>query len=317
VSHPLILDVLSDCVPASVRVSLHRAALQSEERALPMEVEALHAEQTGAVFLALLKLGQVGDRALARGDHGSAAHALRRGMELARREYLKGDADVTDDTLSIFARKLGEALVGAGDYAEAEGVLREGLGVAVTESQEWIRLQCVLGRAYFLRGRHGASESAFDAAAAAATRRRLHGIAVEVLMARAELEVSAGADEWALRTLSRAEALLDAALQGARDDDPLWCQRAEVLLWLARAQRVVGAPGGEALLDRARTLAMRAGLRVLHAQCDAEAAELAEGAADRRLAQRLWHRASQHAREAGDVSLAGQYEQRLKRLGVH
>jgi serine/threonine-protein kinase len=317
VAHPLILDVLSDCVPASVRVSLHRAALQSEERALPMEVEALHAEQTGAVFLALLKLGQVGDRALARGDHGSAAHALRRGMELARREYLKGDADVTDDTLSIFARKLGEALVGAGDYAEAEGVLREGLGVAVTESQEWIRLQCVLGRAYFLRGRHGASESAFDAAAAAATRRRLHGIAVEVLMARAELEVSAGADEWALRTLTRAEALLDAALQGARDDDPRWCQRAEVLLWLARAQRVVGAPGGEALLDRARAIALRAGLRVLHAQCDAEAAELAEGAADRRLAQRLWHRASQHAREAGDVSLAGQYEQRLKRLGVH
>ena len=108
----------------------------------------------------------MGDRALARGDHGSAAHALRRGMELARREYLKGDADVTDDTLSIFARKLGEALVGAGDYAEAEGVLREGLGVALNESQEWIRLQCVLGRAYFLRGRHGASESAFAAAAA-------------------------------------------------------------------------------------------------------------------------------------------------------
>ena len=98
-------------------------------------------------------------------------------MELARREYLKGDADVTDDTLSIFARKLGEALVGAGDYAEAEGVLREGLGVAMAESQEWIRLQCILGRAYFLRGRHGASESAFDAAATAATRRRLHGLA--------------------------------------------------------------------------------------------------------------------------------------------
>ncbi|MFO0628173.1 MAG: protein kinase [Polyangiales bacterium] len=317
VAHPLILDVLNDCVPASVRVSLHRAALQSEDRALPLEVEAHHAEQTGSVFLALAKLGQVGDRALARGDHASAAQALRRGMELARREYLKGDADVTDDTLSIFARKLGEALVGAGDYAEAEGVLREGLGVAITESQEWIRLQCVLGRAYFLRGRHGASESAFDAAASAASRRRLHGIAVEVLMARAALEVAAGADEWALRTLSRAETQLAAALQGARDDDPLWCQRAEVLLWLARAQRVVGAPGGEVLLDRARALAQRAGLRVLHAQCDAEAAELAETAADRRLAQRLWHRAGQHARDAGDVALAAQYEQRLKRLGVH
>ena len=43
VGNPLNCDVLSDCVPASVRVSLNRAALQSGERALPMEVEALHA----------------------------------------------------------------------------------------------------------------------------------------------------------------------------------------------------------------------------------------------------------------------------------
>ncbi|MEZ4392374.1 MAG: protein kinase [Polyangiales bacterium] len=317
IAHPMILDVLNDSVPAAVRTTLHRAALQAEDRALPVEVEAMHAELTGAVFLALLKLGQMGDQAMARGDHASAAQALRRGVELARREYLKGDADLADDTLSIFARKLGEALVSAGDYAEAEGVLREGIGVTTVDSQEWIRLQCVLGSAYFLRGRHGASQTAFDAATSAATRRGLHGLATEMLMARAELEVSAGADEWALRTLTRADALLDAALASASEGAPLWRQRAEVLLWLARAQRVVGVKGGEEILDRARVLAERAGLKVLHAQCDAEAAERAELAADRRQAMRLWHRASQDARDAGDVALAADYEQRMKRLGAH
>ncbi len=277
----------------------------------------MHAEQTGAVFLALLKLGMVGDLAMARGDHASAAHALRRGMELARREYLKGDADVTDDTLSIFARKLGEALVGAGDYAEAEGVLREGLGVAMAESQEWIRLQCILGRAYFLRGRHGASESAFDAAATAATHRRLHGLATEVLMGRAELEVGAGADECGVRTLTRAESLLNSALANAGADDPLWGQRAEVLLWLARARRVLGTKGGDALLDRARVLAQRAGLH------GAARAVRRRGRRARRAGRRPAPRAAALAarqpgpREAGDVALAALYEQRLKRLGAH
>ena len=315
VAHLLIRDVLAGAIPAAVRVELHQAALETGG-ALPVEVAALHAELTHAFLLALLKLEEVGDRAMARGDYAVAAHALRRGMELARREYLKGESDYAERAMSLFARKLGEAMVSAGDFAEAEGVLREGLGVAPTETVEWVRLQAVLARAYFLRGRHGASESAVDAAAATAARLGQVGLAVEVLMARAELEVSAGADRRAAETLARADALLEGALARAPAGDALWRQRAEVLLWLARSRRVIGEAGSEQLLERARSLAEQADLQVLRAQCDAEAAEHAEASADRRRAQLLWRRAAHDAREAGDIALAGEYDKRLRRLGI-
>jgi serine/threonine-protein kinase len=55
---------------------------------------------------------------------------LRRGLELARRELFRGELDDPMRAVLIFSKKLGEALAQAGDFQDAEGVLREALDIA-------------------------------------------------------------------------------------------------------------------------------------------------------------------------------------------
>src|SRR5581483_1035947 len=66
----------------------------------------------------------------ARGDHEGAVMALRRGLELARRELFRGELEDPMRAVLIFSRKLGEALARGGQLNDAEGVLREALDVA-------------------------------------------------------------------------------------------------------------------------------------------------------------------------------------------
>jgi serine/threonine-protein kinase len=56
--------------------------------------------------------------------------ALRRGLDLARREMFRGELDDPLRAVLIFSRKLGEALARAGDLTDADGVLREALDLA-------------------------------------------------------------------------------------------------------------------------------------------------------------------------------------------
>ena len=69
-------------------------------------------------------------RCAARRRHRRGDVALRRGLELARRELFRGELDDPMRAVLIFSRKLGEALAQAGDYTDAEGVLREALDMA-------------------------------------------------------------------------------------------------------------------------------------------------------------------------------------------
>jgi serine/threonine-protein kinase len=56
--------------------------------------------------------------------------ALRRALELARRELFRGELDDPMRAVLIFSRKLGEALARGGQLSDADGVLREALDVA-------------------------------------------------------------------------------------------------------------------------------------------------------------------------------------------
>jgi tetratricopeptide (TPR) repeat protein len=130
-SHPLVREVALAMIPAAVRRELHAAAAAlCDDRDLPIEVRAMHETWGGTAFQALLLLERVSSLAGARGDYQGAVQALRRGLELARRELFRGELDDPMRAVLIFSRKLGDALVRSGQLNDAEGVLREALDVA-------------------------------------------------------------------------------------------------------------------------------------------------------------------------------------------
>jgi serine/threonine protein kinase/tetratricopeptide (TPR) repeat protein len=130
-SHPLVREVALATIPAAVKRELHAAAgAVCDERELPIEVRALHESAGGTAFQALLLLERVSITAGARGDHQGAIMALRRALELARRELFRGELDDPMRAVLIFSRKLGEALARSGQLNDADGVLREALDVA-------------------------------------------------------------------------------------------------------------------------------------------------------------------------------------------
>jgi serine/threonine-protein kinase len=130
-THPLIREVTLASIPAAVRRTLHAAAAAvCDDRDMPLEVRALHEFWGGTAFQALLLLERVSMLAAARGDHHGTVMALRRALELARRELFRGELDDPMRAVLIFSRKLGEALARGGQLNDAEGVLREALDVA-------------------------------------------------------------------------------------------------------------------------------------------------------------------------------------------
>jgi serine/threonine-protein kinase len=132
-THPLLRDVTLATIPAGVRRDLHAKAAfddAGDPLALPLEVQAIHAYHAQNALEALMLLEQVADRAAARGDTAGSVLALRRGLDLSRREIFRGELDDPMRAVLIFSRKLGEALARAGDLTDADGVLREALDLA-------------------------------------------------------------------------------------------------------------------------------------------------------------------------------------------
>jgi serine/threonine protein kinase/tetratricopeptide (TPR) repeat protein len=130
-SHPLLRELVLAGTPAAVRRELHSRALAAcEQLDMPIEAQAQHACEAQEAFQALLLLEQLADRARTRADRSTEIHALRRGLEIARREISRGDLDDPLRAVLIFSRKLATALARGGDLADADGVLREALDVA-------------------------------------------------------------------------------------------------------------------------------------------------------------------------------------------
>ncbi|HWP09077.1 MAG TPA: protein kinase [Polyangiaceae bacterium] len=130
-AHPLIRDIALAGIPAAVRRELHhRVVLAADSLKTPLEARAQHAYYAHDSFQALFLLEQVADRASLRGDPETEVLALRRGLEMAREEISRGELDDPLRAMLIFSRKLGASLARAGNYADAEGVLREALDLA-------------------------------------------------------------------------------------------------------------------------------------------------------------------------------------------
>jgi serine/threonine-protein kinase len=154
VSHPLLRDVVLATIPALVRRELHAAAAKSSAAGhATLEVQALHEYYAHNAFDALILLEKVSSRCSARCDINGTILALRRGLELARRELFRGELEDPMRAVLIFGRKLGEALAQAGDYMDAEGVLREALDMAGPNGPDRARVLGALAHVAFGRDR--------------------------------------------------------------------------------------------------------------------------------------------------------------------
>jgi serine/threonine-protein kinase len=157
-SHPLLREIVLATIPAAVRRELHsRAAGVCEAHHAPIEVLAMHEYYAQNTFQALILLERVGERSKARGDAYGTVHALRRGLELARRELFRGEIDDPMRAVLIFSRKLGEALAQVGDFTDAEGVLREALDMTGPSGQDRARVLGTL--AHVAHGRDRVQEA--------------------------------------------------------------------------------------------------------------------------------------------------------------
>jgi hypothetical protein len=153
-SHPLLRDVVLAGLPAGVRRDLNRRALTAAEKLkTPLEARAQHAYYARDSFQALLLLEQVAERAALRGDADSESLALRRGLEMAREEISRGELDDPLRAVVIFSRKLGAALARAGNYADAEGILREALDLTGPSGADRARVLSELAQVAYGRQR--------------------------------------------------------------------------------------------------------------------------------------------------------------------
>jgi serine/threonine-protein kinase len=183
--HPLFREVILLATPAGVRVELHRRTIRwFDKQGAPIEARALHAYHSQESFEALLLLEQIAERALQRGDQPAAVNALRRGLDLSRRELYRGELDDPMRAMAIFGRKLGDALSQSGNYADAEGVLREALDNTGPTGTD--RAQILASLARVARGRHRKDEAVvfLDEAIQLARRSSAHGLVKDLTETR-------------------------------------------------------------------------------------------------------------------------------------
>jgi serine/threonine-protein kinase len=153
--HPLVRDVVLATIPAAVRRGLHATCAGIGERnGMAIEARALHEYSAQNTFQALILLEAVATRAAARGDVSGTVSALRRGLDLARRELFRGELEDPMRAVLIFARKLGEALTAAGHFTDAEGVLREALDMAGPSGSDRARVLGALAQVSAIRDRN-------------------------------------------------------------------------------------------------------------------------------------------------------------------
>ncbi|MFO7177124.1 MAG: protein kinase [Pseudomonadota bacterium] len=176
-SHPLLREIVIAGIPVAVKRELHRKALDAGDRlGFPLEVSALHACEAAESFQALWLLEQVAERAAAREDLETEILSLRRGLEIARQEIARGQLDDPLRAVVIFGQKLGASLTRAGNYSDAEGVLREALDVAGPSGADRARLLSALAHVAYGRRRSGEALGYIEQAIEVARRSGAHDL---------------------------------------------------------------------------------------------------------------------------------------------
>jgi serine/threonine-protein kinase len=145
IAHPLVRRVAFSSIPAGRKRELFSRAERLRPDA-PLEVRAKQAMHGGSAFEALSLLDALSARRTAHGDVEGSISALRHALDLARRELHRGELDDPVAAVLVFARKLAEALSAGEHWTDAEGVLREALGMAPPNSEHRVRLLGVLAR---------------------------------------------------------------------------------------------------------------------------------------------------------------------------
>jgi serine/threonine-protein kinase len=169
VSHPLLRHVTLSAIPMEARRQLHKRALRIEDRKRgPLEARAAHAFACQESFQALLLLEQVADRATSMGDTEAEVLALRQGLEVARREISRGEIDDPMRAVLIFSRKLGASLTRAGDFSDADGILRESLDLAGPTSPDRAKILGALAHVSYGRKRYDEALARLEQAISAA-----------------------------------------------------------------------------------------------------------------------------------------------------
>jgi len=144
--HPLVRRLVLSSIPAGRRQELAERVYALAADA-PLDVRAKHAMHAGGSFEALSLLDAVSTRRAAHGDVLGSVGALRHALDLARRELHRGELDDPLSAVLVFARKLAEALIASEQWSDAQGVLREALGMTPPTSEERPRLAALLARA--------------------------------------------------------------------------------------------------------------------------------------------------------------------------
>jgi tetratricopeptide (TPR) repeat protein len=228
--HPLVRDLVEASTPAEVRRMLHLRALELATRMdAPLEVRAHHAYGSGETLSALVLLEKLGDVSAARGDLDTAVLGYQRGIELARREVLESGDLTLDDVLASLGKRLGTVLARRGDYAGAEGVLREALEHSSLGGPQRAPILVALARAVSHRNREREAYRLLGQALELAYRDDAVLVQADVQLALAELRRRENNLKSAISALHGLASLLSE--QGA---DSSWC--CHVYLELAEAQ---------------------------------------------------------------------------------
>jgi serine/threonine protein kinase/tetratricopeptide (TPR) repeat protein len=187
-SHPLFREVVNVMIPSEVRRQMHqRAVAVSEQFGHPLEVRAMHAAEAQDAFEALILLEQVGSRCESRGDIAGSVLALRRALEVARREFFRGELDDPARAVLIFSRKLGDALIRMGNFTDADGVLREALDLAGPSGSDRAHVLATLAKVALGRDRQAESFHFLNQAIDEANRSGERELASQLEIKRSEL----------------------------------------------------------------------------------------------------------------------------------
>jgi hypothetical protein len=135
IAHPMVRNVVFSTTPAGRKEELFARAAELRPDA-PLEVRARQAIHAGSALEALALLDALSAVRAAHADLAGSVSALRKALDLARRELHRDELDDPVEAVLVFARKLAEALGASQRWSDAEGILSEALGTAPPVSEQ-------------------------------------------------------------------------------------------------------------------------------------------------------------------------------------
>ena len=307
--HPLVRDLVEASTPAEVRRALHMRALSVATRKnAALEVRAHHAFGSGETLSALVMLERLGDLSAARGDLDTAVLGFQRGIELARREVLESGDTSLDDVIASMGRRLGLVLTRRGDFAGAEGVLREALEHSSSDGPQRAPILIALASAVSQRSREREAARLLGQALEIAYRDDSISLQAEVQMGLAALRRRENNVKSAVSALQALASLLS-----EHNADAVRC--VNVYLELADAQlEEDDIRGAEASLARLPPLLEAADLPHLRARAYAMRAKMFEQRGDIKRASDALREATELAARAGAADFVASLEDRAREL---